>query len=109
VGDNPRFGSPRLTWRLRRDGTRVQYKRIERLLREERLLVGQPRRRKWAAASPVSAPTATRPNERWSMDLVHDSLQAARPFRVWALVEDAMRECPLLLPAVQGHPNSRSG
>jgi len=40
--DKRRWGGLRLTWRLRRDGTLVNHKRIERLLREGSLLVGQP-------------------------------------------------------------------
>ena len=95
--EKPRWGSPRLTWRLRRDGTLVNHKRIERLLREERLLVGQRRRRKQAAPIRVPTPTPTRANERWSMDFVCDTLRAGRPFRVWTLVDDATRECPLLV------------
>jgi putative transposase len=94
--EKPRWGSPRLTWRLRRDGTLVNHKCIERLLREERLLVGQRRRRKQAAPIRVPAPDA-HANERWSMDFVRDMLRAGRPFRVWTLVDDATRECPLLV------------
>lgn len=97
AGDKPRWGSPRLTWRLRRDGAMVNHKRIERLLREERLLVGQRRRRKQAASVRVPAPTPTQANERWSMDFVRDTLRAGRPFRVWTLVDDATRESPLLV------------
>ena len=47
----PRWGSPRLTWRLRRDGWAVNHKRIERLLRVEELLVGSRRRRKRSSHS----------------------------------------------------------
>lgn len=97
AGDKPRWGSPRLTWRPRRDGTLVNHKRIERLMRDERLLVDQPRRRKQAAAIRVAAPTPSQANERWSMDFVSDTLRAGRTIRVWTLVDDATRECPLLV------------
>jgi len=93
----PRWGSPRLTWRLRRDGWRVNHKRIERLVREERLLVGQRPRRKRVAQARVSSPVPTGPDQRWSMDFVRDTLADGRPFRVWALVDDATREAPLVL------------
>jgi putative transposase len=93
----PRWGSPRLTWRLRRDGWTVNHKRIERLVREERLLVGQRPRRKRAAQTRVPTPVPTRPDQRWSMDFVRDTTGEGRPFRVWTLVDDATRECPLLL------------
>lgn len=94
----PRWGSPRLTWRLRREGWPVNHKRIERLVRVGRLLVGQRRRRRKRGAQarvPVAVPT--RPNERWSMDFVRDTTAEGRPYRIWALVDDATRECPLLL------------
>ena len=92
----PRWGSPRLTWRLRRDGWVVNHKRVERLLREERLLVGQRPRRKRVAPTRVPTPPPTRPDERWSMDFVRDTTADGRPFRVWTLVDDLTRECPLL-------------
>lgn len=93
----PRWGSPRLTWRLRRDGWRVNHKRIERLVRVERLLVGQRPRRKRVAHARVPAPVPTRPDERWSMDFLRDTLADGRPYRIWALVDDATREAPLVL------------
>ena len=102
----PRWGSPRLTWRLRREGWPVNHKRIERLVREEQLLVGQRPRRKRVARTRVPTPVPTRPDQRWSMDFVRDTTGEGRPFRVWTLVDDATRECPLLvvdrsLPAVR--------
>lgn len=93
----PRWGSPRLTWRLRRNGWPVNHKRIERLLREERLLVGQRRRRKRVAAVRVQTPVPRRPDERWSMDFMRDTLACGRPFRIWAVVDDATREAPMIL------------
>ena len=93
----PRWGSPRLTWRLRRDGWRVNHKCIERLLRTEHLLVGTRSRPKRAAGARVPAPGPTRPDERWSMDFVRDTTAEGRPFRIWTLVDDYTRECPLLV------------
>lgn len=93
----PRWGSPRLTWRLRREGWGVNHKRIERLVRVERLLVGQRPRRKRVAQARVPAPVPTRPDERWSMDFLRDTLADGRPYRIWTLVDDATREAPLVL------------
>lgn len=59
--------------------------------------MGQRPRRKRAAVSRVPAPRAQRPDERWSMDFVRETLADGRPFRVWALVDDATREAPLVL------------
>lgn len=93
----PRWGSPRLTWRLRREGWVVNHKRIERLVRLERLLVGQRPRHKRVAIARVPAPVPTRPDERWSMDFLRDTLADGRPYRIWTLVDDATREAPLVL------------
>lgn len=93
----PRWGSPRLTWRLRREGWAVNHKRIERLVRLERLLVGSRARRKRPAQARVPAPVPTRPDERWSMDFLRDTLADGRPYRIWTLVDDATREAPLVL------------
>jgi putative transposase len=93
----PRWGSPRLTWRLRREGWVVNHKRIERLVRVEHLLVGRRARRKRVAQTRIPAPVPTRPDERWSMDFVRDTLADGRPYRIWALVDDATREAPLVL------------
>lgn len=93
----PRWGSPRLTWRLRREGWPVNHKRIERLLRLDGLGVGQRPRRKRAAVARVPAPSPPRADERWSMDFMRDTTSEGRPFRIWTLVDDCTRECPLLL------------
>jgi putative transposase len=93
----PRWGSPRLTWWLRRDGWPVNHKRIERLMREERLLVRQRPRRKRVAMARVPSPVPVHADQRWSMDFVRDTLIDGRPFRVWTVVDDATRECPMLL------------
>jgi putative transposase len=94
----PRWGSPRLTWKLQREGWAVNHKRIERLVRAEQLLVGQRRRRKRAAvALRVPVPVPARPDERWSMDFLRDTLADGRPYRIWTLVDDCTREAPLLL------------
>jgi putative transposase len=41
--------------------------------------------------SPVAVPT--RPNERWSMDFVCDTLGDGRGLRCFTLVDDCTREC----------------
>jgi putative transposase len=35
----------------------------------------------------------TRPNERWSLDFVHDALSSGRKFRMRTTVDDFTREC----------------
>lgn len=72
----------------------MNHKRFERLLRVERLSVGQRPRRKRAADARTPAPVDTRPDERWSIDFLHDTVAAGRSFRIWAPVDDGNREAP---------------
>jgi putative transposase len=69
-----RFGYRRLTALLVREGMPVNHKRVFQLYREEGLAmrIGQRRRIRWNGA--VTNPTATRPNQRWSIDFVSDGM-----------------------------------
>ena len=69
-----RFGYRRLTVLLRREGWKVNPKRVWRLYREEGLTMRTKRRKKLASRARVPPPLATAPQERWSMDFVHDRL-----------------------------------
>src|SRR2546422_497058 len=88
----PRWGYRRLWVLLRREGYAVNWKRVYRLYREAGLAVKR-RRRKRAAVARRPLPPATRPNERWSMDFVHDRLINGRWFRSLTIVDDFTREC----------------
>jgi putative transposase len=91
ASDRPRWGSPRLTWLIRRDGRLVNHKRVERLYREEGLAV-RSRRRKRVARARVELPKPSGLNERWSMDFMRDTLANGRVFRTFNVVDDFSRE-----------------
>jgi putative transposase len=65
-----RFGYRRLTVLLKREGWRVNAKRIYRLYLEEGLIVRTKPRKRLASQPRIVLPPATRPNQRWSMDFV---------------------------------------
>jgi len=44
----------------------------------------------------VILPAAERPDERWSMDFVADSIVTGRRFRALVIVDDYSRECPAI-------------
>jgi putative transposase len=96
ASQHPRFGYKRLHLLLRREGQRVNAKRVYRLYREERLLVRARRGRKRAAVPRVPAPAPTRPNERWGMDFIHDACADGRRFRCLTTVDEYARECPVI-------------
>ncbi len=88
----PRFGYRRLHLMLRRQGWRVNHKRVYRIYRAEGLAVRRRKRKRLAAGLRVKLPVPTRANERWSMDFVHDALATGRKFRVLNIVDDLTRE-----------------
>ena len=96
----PRFGYRRIYVLLRREGWRVNHKRVHRLYVELGLQVRTKRRKKHASHLRVPLTPPQTVNERWSMDFVTDRLTDGRPFRVLTLVDLFSRECPLIIAAV---------
>jgi len=92
-----RFGYRRLHVLLRREGRLINRKRVQRLYREERLSVRRRGGRKRAIGTrrPIAVPLA--PNQRWSLDFIHDQLTDGRRFRILAIVDDCTRECLALV------------
>jgi putative transposase len=90
----PRWGTPRLSWLLRREGQRVNHKRVERVYREEGLSVRSCRRKRIAVTSRSVRIQPAKANERWSMDFMRDTLANGRVFRIFTLVDDFTREPP---------------
>ena len=77
----------------RREGLRLNHKRLFRLYREERLGVRKRGGRKRALGSRAPMALPQGPNQRWSLDFVSDALACGRRFRVLAVVDDFTREC----------------
>jgi putative transposase len=88
----PRYGYKRLCRRLRKNGVKVNHKKIYRLYREEQLMVRKRARKRLVRRAEKPWPP-TRPNVRWSMDFTSDQLADGRRFRTWNIVDDFTREC----------------
>jgi putative transposase len=86
-----RWGYRRLHVLLRREGTRVNVKRVYRLYREEGLAVRR-RKRKRVAVPRAPQPAPSRINERWAMDFMSDVLVGGRRFRILNVLERLSRE-----------------
>jgi putative transposase len=93
-----RFGYRRLHILLRREGWTVNRKRVQRIYREERLMVRKRggRKRALGMRAPMKAPD--RPNACWSLDFVHDQMNDGRRFRILGIVDECTRECLALVP-----------
>jgi len=93
-----RYGYRRLHILLRREGWQVNAKRVYRLYREEGLSLRLKRPKKQVSVPRVTPPAA-RPNERWSIDFLRDSLADGRPFRVFTVVDNVTKVSPAIAVA----------
>jgi len=104
--EKPRYEYRRIHVLLRREGYAVNRTRVYRIYREERLTVRRKKRKQVAAAPRVALPVPNRPNERWSMDFMADTLADGRSFRTFNIVDDCTREC-LAIETGRSIPGSR--
>ncbi len=82
ANDRPRFSYTRIHVMLRREGWKINIKRVHRLYRLEVLQVRMRRRpKKRLSLHRGMPPLAIRLNGRWGMDFVHDQLVSGRAFR----------------------------
>ena len=81
TGERRRFGYRRLHILPRRDGLTLNRKKTQRLYREEGLTVRRRKSRRRAVGARAPAPVPVLPNQRWSLDFVHDQLTTGRRFR----------------------------
>ena len=93
ANERRRFGYRRLAIMLRRDGLKMNLKKVYRLYREERLTVRKRggRKRALGTRAPMTIPQGA--NQRWSLDFVSDALNDGRRFRILNVVDDFTREC----------------
>jgi putative transposase len=92
-----RYGYRRIRIPLRREGWEVNAKRVYRLYREEGLSLRYKRAKERVSAPRVIPPPATRPNERWSIDFLKDSLLDGRPFRAFTVVDNVSKVSPAIV------------
>ena len=86
---NNRSGYRLLNFLLRRDhGVIVNHKRFLRVYRAASLQVPQRKKRHARYVRDGATDKATRPNERWSMDFVHDTLASGRNVRLLTIIDD---------------------
>jgi putative transposase len=91
-----RYGYRRIAALLRREGWRVNTKRVARIWREQGLKVPrrQPKRgRLWLNDGSCVRRRAERPNHVWSYDFVFDRTHDGRPIRMLVIVDEYTREC----------------
>jgi hypothetical protein len=78
---------------LRQEGVMINRKKTQRIYQEEGLAIRRRRSRKRAVGTRAPAPVIALPNQRWSLDFVHNQMASGRRFRVLNIVDDVTKEC----------------
>jgi len=96
VRRHPRYGYRRIWALLRREGWRVNRKRVHRLWRQQGLKVPRKQRKRRRLGSSANS-CARRPAEHkghvWAWDFLHDRTADGRPLKWFTLVDEYTREC----------------
>jgi transposase InsO family protein len=91
-----RYGYRRITALLRREGWKVNHKRVERLWRQAGLKVPskQPKRgRIWLNDGSCVRHRPTHKDHVWAYDFLHARTHEGRPLRLLTIVDEYTREC----------------
>jgi len=90
-----RYGYRRVHVLMQREGHAVNHKRIYRLYKEMGLqLRNKTPKRRVRAKLRDDRKTATRLNETWAMDFVHDQLATGRKLRILTIIDTFTRVAP---------------
>jgi putative transposase len=91
------YGYRRIHVMLKREGWKINHKRVYRIYKQEGLMMRPKRpRRHVSACRRMERPTATHPNECWSMDFMSDGLYNGQRIRLLTLVDNFTRESPAI-------------
>jgi len=104
VQAHPRFGYRRIGALLRREGWRVNRKRVWRLCKQQGLKVPRKKRKKRRlghSGNSCARRRAQHNNHVWAWDFLHDRTADGRPLKWLTLVDEFTREC-LALEVARG-------
>jgi len=96
AAERPRFGWSRLHILLKREGVKVNHKKLRRIYREEGLRVRRMKRKRVCQNRELNPVTAIKANQVWAMDFVHDRLDDSRAFKCLTIVDQFTKESPAL-------------
>jgi len=88
-----RFGYLRIHVLLRREGFKINKKRVYRLYCLENLNIRRKPVKKRVSIPRIEVQEVSRTNESWAMDFVSDQLFDGRRFRSLTVVDTYSREC----------------
>jgi putative transposase len=102
---HPRYGSRMLCQLLRREGRRINGKRVRRLCRKHGLTLRSKRRRKRRGIGIGLPCKAEHPHHTWAWDFMEDRTETGRKLRILTVEDEFTRMC--LAIEVEHRMNSR--
>ncbi|NWJ38696.1 IS3 family transposase [Xanthomonas campestris] len=104
-----RYGVGMIYLTLRQEGRIVNYKRVERLYREQQLQVHRRKRKKVPIGERQPLLRPSQANQVWSMDFVFDRTAEGRVIKCLVIVDDATHEAVAIEVerAISGHGVTR--
>jgi putative transposase len=88
-----RYGYRRAWVTLRREGKRINHKRVYRVWRAEGLSRKRPTRKRRGRPVQSVPCTATHPDHVWTYDFIHDACLQGRALKLLTVVDEFTREC----------------
>jgi putative transposase len=97
--ERPRWGWRRAAKGLRKEGWKVNNKRVQRLWREEGLRVPYKKRKKAhrGIGAAVGAMCPIAPNALWALDFQFDTTVDRRTLKLLNIIDEFTRECPAIV------------
>ena len=93
AASHPRYGSRRLWALLRREGRKVNLKRVRRLSRKHGLTLRSRRRRKRRGIGIGLPCKAEHPHHTWAWDFMEDRTEGGRKLRILTVEDEFTRRC----------------
>jgi len=91
---HPRFGYRRIWALLKREGVKVNLKKVYRMWKQEKLNLPKRRPRKLRAKPTVGIlPKAIRANQVWTYDFLFDQSLSGKSLKMLTLIDEYTREC----------------
>jgi putative transposase len=92
---HPSYGYRRVHDRLKREGVKLNLKRLRRIYRQERLFLRRKKRRRRFKLEKNPAPERiTRVNELWCMDFMFDRMHGGEKLKILTIIDQHSRFCP---------------
>jgi len=90
---HPRYGCPRITVMVHREGWQVNKKRVHRIWKEEGLQIRRKAKKRRGGPRGEVIRKAVRMNHVWSYDFIEDRTETGNKVRFLTVVDEFTREC----------------